>query len=298
MTKSIIEIDNNKISDLKFDEERALYGVDNVSINRCIFDGPKDGESALKGSSNINVVDCDFRLRYPFWHVTNARIENSRMTDGCRASLWYDNNVQIKSCDMTGIKAVRECENITIENCKIQSEEFGWYSHDIKIKDTDLVSEYPFLNSSNLQLDEFILKGKYSFQYVENVEIKASFLDTKDAFWHSKNVTIKDSVVKGEYLGWYSENLKFVRCKIIGTQPLCYAKGLMLEDCEMIDCDLSFEKSDVQASILGSVDSIKNPESGFIRADSIKEIIMENNSSCIIESNEKTNNPITCCCCS
>ena len=54
---------------------------------------------------------------------------------------------------------------------------------------------------------------------------------------------------QGEYLAWYSENLRLVRCKIIGTQPLCYAKNLVLEDCEMEGADLSFEYSEVTATV-------------------------------------------------
>jgi len=281
-------------NDLILDEERALYGINNASIYKCIFDGPADGESALKECHDISVLDCDLRLRYPLWHVTNAVIGNSRMTEGCRAALWYDKNLQLESCTISGIKAVRECENIIIDNCSIQSEEFGWYSKGIRIKDTKLISEYSFLNSSNLQLDNFTLSGKYSFQYVKNVEIRNSRLDTKDAFWHAENVIISDSIVRGEYLGWYSENLKLIRCKIIGTQPLCYAKGLVLEECEMIDCDLAFEKSSVQATVLGSIDSVKNPTSGYIKADSIEEIIMEVVSSCKIESEKAQNTLITC----
>ncbi|MBR2045889.1 MAG: DUF3737 family protein, partial [Agathobacter sp.] len=79
----------------------------------------------------------------------------------------------------------------------------------------------------------------------------------------------------GEYLAWYAENIRFVRCKIIGTQPLCYVKGLVLEDCEMEGCDLSFERSHVTATIRGHIDSVKNPISGSITADSIGEIILE-----------------------
>ena len=59
-------------------------------------------------------------------------------------------------------------------------------------------------------------------------------------------MTVFDSVVKGEYLAWYSENLRLVRCKIIGTQPLCYAKNLVLEDCEMEGADpVSYTHLDV-----------------------------------------------------
>jgi hypothetical protein len=82
-------------------------------------------------------------------------------------------------------------------------------------------------------------------------------------------------VVKGEYLAWYSENVRLVRCKIIGTQPLCYCKSLTLEDCTMEGCDLSFENSQVQATVNGHIDSVKNPAEGFVHAGSIGEIIVD-----------------------
>ena len=271
-----------------FDEERALYGVRNARIKNCLFDGPADGESALKEAGNIWMSDCDFRLRYPLWHVTNADIENSTLTDTCRAALWYDRNIALRNCRLEGIKAVRECEDVTIQDCDIASDEFGWMSRRLSIANTKLISEYPFLKSSDMQFERFTLQGKYSFQYVENVEIHDSVLDTKDAFWHSKNVTVYDSTLKGEYLAWYSENLRLVRCKIIGTQPLCYARGLVLEDCEMIDCDLAFERSDVQATIKGFITSVLNPASGSIIADGVGDVILDkespHNSACAIKS--------------
>ena len=124
-------------------------------------------------------------------------------------------------------------------------------------------------------IDKLNMKGKYSFQYTTDTVIRNSWLDTKDAFWHSKNITVIDSVIKGEYLAWYSENLHLIRCTIIGTQPLCYCKGLVLEDCKMEQCDLSFENSFVQATVIGAIDSVKNPRSGFITAGSIGEVILD-----------------------
>ena len=43
----------------------------------------------------------------------------------------------------------------------------------------------------------------------------------------------------------------------------------------MVDCDLSFENSFVQATVQGLIDSVKNPRSGFIHADAIGEIILD-----------------------
>ncbi len=256
-----------------YDEERALYGVRNALVKNCVFDGPADGESALKECRRIKVTGCDFMLRYPFWHVDHALIEGCTMSEGCRAALWYDSDVTLNDCDMGGIKALRECSGISLSRCRIVSPEFSWRCSDISVKDCELTSEYPFFETKNLKVDGLKMKGKYSFQYVENVTIADSELDTKDAFWHSRNVTVTDSLVKGEYLGWYSENLRLIRCKITGTQPLCYAKGLILEDCTMEGTDLSFEYSDVTADITGDIVSVKNPLSGRIRARHIGEVI-------------------------
>jgi len=66
-----------------------------------------------------------------------------------------------------------------------------------------------------------------------------------------------------------------IDCKIIGTQPLCYCKGLKLINCTMEDTDLSFEYSDVEAEIIGHIVSVKNPRSGKVIADSIGEVIWD-----------------------
>ena len=258
-----------------FDMERALYGSRSIHLKDCAFDGPADGESALKESSDIEVEHTFCNLRYPFWHDHGLKISGSEMTELCRAALWYDEGITIEDCTLGGIKAVRECRDVTIRHSEIISPEFGWFSQGLRIEDTKLVAEYAFLKTSEMTLTNFHLDGKYSFQYTKDVVIKDSVLNTKDAFWHSENVTVMDSVVKGEYLGWYSKNLHLIRCKIIGTQPLCYAQGLVLADCTMEDTDLSFERSDVQATVRGEILSVKDPMSGLITADAIGEVILD-----------------------
>ena len=265
-----------KIYRKAFDEERALYHLQDTAVVDCDFAGPADGESALKEARNISVENCRFSLRYPLWHVEGFTLADSTMDETARAAIWYAADGNIHGSVLGGIKAVRECRNISIANSKIISPEFGWKSRNVQIADCDAVSEYIFLDSRNIAIDRFRFKGKYSFQYTENVSITNSDLDTKDAFWHAKNVTVKDSVLKGEYLGWYSDGLTLINCHIIGTQPLCYCKNLTLVDCTMEATDLSFEYSQVQATVTGHIDSVKNPLSGYILADSIGEIILEN----------------------
>ncbi len=274
-----------------YDEERALYDIEASTVRNCTFAGPADGESALKECRNITVDSCRFELRYPFWHVSGAKISNITMTSTCRAALWYDSDISIEKATLHGIKALRECKNITLSECDIDSEEFGWRCADISVKNTTLNSMYPFFECKGMNIDSFTMTGKYSFQYARNVEIRNSHFKTKDAFWHAKNVTVYDSVIEGEYLGWYSEDLRLVRCHIKGTQPLCYCKNLVLEDCTCEDCDLSFERSSVEADIRGNIVSVKNPVSGYIKADSIGEIIFDEkhkiSSTCKVEIKEK-----------
>ena len=266
------------ITNKNFPNERDLYGENGLYLKDCTFDGVEDGESALKEASNIKLESCYMNLRYPLWHDDNVELINVTMTDKCRASMWYTNNLVIKDSLLGGIKALRECNNIKISNTKVISPEFGWKSHNIEINDSSIESEYLFLLASDLKINNLTFKGKYSYQYVENMTIENSNLDTKDAFWHTKNVTVKNSIIKGEYLAWYSENLTLINCKIIGTQPLCYCKGLKLVDCEMENCDFSFEYSEVEATVKGEILSVKNPHKGFIKADSIKEVILTDDS--------------------
>lgn len=258
-----------------FDAERALYGSSGLIVRNCRFDGPVDGESALKESRDIAAERCFFNLRYPFWHDNKLTIQDSEMTEQCRAALWYSEQVHIINTKLHGIKAVRECRDVTIENCDILSPEFGWFTDGIRMKDSSAQSEYFLMRSRNVNLSHVNFQGKYSFQYIENGTFTNCQFDTKDAFWHAQDIVVRDSVVKGEYLAWYSDSLTFINCKIIGTQPFCYCKNLKLVNCEMIDTDLCFEKSEVEAVITTPVISIKNPRAGTITVPSVSEIILD-----------------------
>ena len=263
------------IENQTFDEERALYGSKRILVKNCVFDGPADGESAFKESCQIGAEHCLFNLRYPFWHDHGLTVSHSEMTEKCRAALWYSDHVTITDSRLHGIKALRECSDVTVRNCDIISPEFGWSVRNICMEDTSAVSEYFMMRSEDLTFRRVRFQGKYSFQYVKNAEFEECVFDTKDAFWHGKNITVRNSTVKGEYLAWYSDGLTLINCKIIGTQPFCYCRNLRLIDCEMEETDLAFEKSQVDAVILTKVDSIKNPLAGRITVPDVGEVIRD-----------------------
>ncbi len=261
------------IENQTFGEERAFYGEKGILLRNCAFDGEEDGESALKECGDVRTEHCFFNLRYPFWHDKGVKISDSEMTELCRAALWYSEDIEIVDTKLHGIKALRECGRVTMKNCSVISPEFGWSVRGIHMADTTVESEYFMMRSDHLQFDNVTLKGKYSFQYIEDSQFENCHFDTKDAFWHAKNVVVRNSEIKGEYLAWYCENVTFENCQIIGTQPLCYCKGLKLINCEMVDTDLSFEKSEVEATLTAPVVSVKNPLSGHIYAPAVGEVI-------------------------
>ena len=263
------------IENQTFDEERALYGSKELLIKNVKFDGPADGESAVKECADIEVQDCFCNLRYPFWHVHGLKISGTEMTEFCRAALWYSDGISIKDSKLHGIKALRECADALIENCDIISPEFGWSVRGIKMCDSTAVSEYFMMRSEDIDFKNVTFKGKYSFQYIKNATFENCNFDTKDAFWHGENITVKNSVIKGEYFAWYSHNLTLINCTVIGTQPFCYCTGLKLINCRMEGCDLAFEKSETEAEITTKVDSIKNPYKGTITVAEVGEIIRD-----------------------
>lgn len=256
-----------------YDVERALYGSQNVELINVTFDGPADGESALKEARDIKITNCHFALRYPLWHVDTAQIADSDMVESCRAALWYDKNIVLNNCSLGGIKALRECQDISLADSRINSMEFGWFCKNVSMDNCSLDGEYSFLHSAGLQVRNLQMRGKYSFQYVDTALFEDCRFDTKDAFWHSKNVTVRNSVIKGEYLGWYSTNLTLENCHIVSVQPLCYAQNLRLVNCTMENCNLCFEKSSITATVKGHIDSVKGPYTGTLTADSIGEMV-------------------------
>ena len=277
----MVTMDWKKIEGQTFAKERALYGSRELQVINCAFDGEEDGESALKESSDIVVQNTLCNLRYPFWHDHGLAILSCELTEKCRAALWYSEQISIHDSKLHGIKALRECRDVHIDRCEILSAEFGWSSEQVLMERSSAEGEYFMLRGKDLRFSDVTFRGKYSYQYVKNVTMENCVLDTKDAFWHAEDVTLRNCTVKGEYLAWYSKRLTMIDCKIIGTQPFCYCEDLKLINCEMIDADLAFEKSSVEAEITTPVVSIKNPTSGYICAPAVGELILDDpNAAC------------------
>ena len=265
------------IKDQYFEGERPLYARHGLRIENVTI-GP--GESSLKEGSDLEAENCEFQGKYPFWECKNVTIRNCIFRAGGRAAIWYSKDIEMADCLVEAPKMFRRISDLKLENVKFPNAlETFWDCKDIEAKNLEAdKGDYIFMHCSDIKIDGFRLQGNYSFQYAKDVVIRNADMDTKDAFWEAEDVTVYDSRINGEYLGWYSKNLHLVNCKIGGTQPLCYCENLVLENCVFEeDADLAFEYSDVEASLIGPVTSVKNPRTGRINADSYGEIILDGN---------------------
>ncbi len=264
------------IQDQILDGERPLYASRNVRLEHVTIG---DGESGLKESRHIEAEDCTFDGMYVLWECEDVLCTRCQFAASDRAPLWYSRNIRLHDCRINAPKALRELDNIELTDVRIKNAaETLWFCRNGKLTDIRMDNaEYAFFHAANLHIDRLTLHGKYTFQYAQGIEIHNAFLDTKDAFWESRDCTIYDSQIRSEYLGWYAKNLRLVRCRISGTQPLCYCENLILEDCTFEpDADLAFEYSSVNATILSPVTSIKNPITGSITCLTCGEIIRDN----------------------
>lgn len=275
------------VSDIEFGGERPLFATHDLTLENVTIHA---GESALKCCSEITANSCRFEGKYPFWHTNGFRINDCVFTPGARAALWYSSNLVMTNTLVEAPKMFREMTKLALTNVRIpDAQETLWHCNDVTLHDVEVNNaDYLFMHSSDIKISDYRQQGNYSFQYCKSVEIHNARIDSKDAFWNSEDVTIYDSELDGEYLGWHSKNLKLVRCKISGTQPLCYCEGLVMEDCIFgDDANLAFEDSEVNATIKSNIVSVKNPRTGSIKALAIGEVILDGNilapGDCVIE---------------
>lgn len=265
------------ITNTEFGGERPLFATHGLTLENVTIHA---GESALKCCSEITAVKCRFEGKYPFWHTDGFRIEECVFTPGARAALWYSKNLVMTDTIVEAPKMFREMTNLSLKNVTIpDAQETLWHCHGVTLNGVEVKNaDYLFMHSSGIRIDGYRQHGNYSFQYCSDVEIRNAHINSKDAFWNTENVTVYDSELTGEYLGWHSKNLRLVRCKISGTQPLCYCENLVMEDCTFgDDSDLAFEDSEVRATVLSNIVSVKNPRTGFINALAIGEVILDAN---------------------
>ena len=261
------------VTDQIYSGERALFKAFEMTIKDTIFEA---GESPLKESSNIELLGCMFKWKYPLWYSSNIMAKDCKWFDMARAGVWYTDNISVENALIEAPKNFRRCKGLTLKKVDFfNAEETLWNCDGVTLEQVTAKGDYFAMNSNNMQISHLKLDGNYSFDGCKNVEIRDSVLLSKDAFWNSENITVYDSFISGEYLGWNAKNLTLINCTIESLQGMCYIDNLVMKNCKLINTTLAFEYSSVDVQITGKVDSVLNPTSGKIKADRIGTLILQ-----------------------
>ena len=253
--------------------ELAMFAAVGMKIADCTFE---DGESPLKESADLEIIGSMFKWKYPLWYCRNVSLENCTFYENARAGVWYTRGISFRHGIIEAPKTFRRSTDITLEDVFMPNAfETLWNCSDVKLRSVRARGDYFAMNVSGGEVDGLDLVGNYAFDGAKNVTVRNARMLTKDAFWNCENVTVIDSFISGEYLGWNSRNLTLINCTIESLQGMCYIEDLVLDNCRLVNTTLAFEYSKVEADIVGTVDSVKNPTSGRICADGYGEIIME-----------------------
>ena len=253
--------------------ERALFGSRHLRVIDTIFD---DGESPLKESRDIELLNSMFKWKYPLWYCQNISVKNCTWFEMGRAGVWYTKHISVEDSAIEAPKNFRRCEDVTLKNVSFpNAAETLWNCDGVTMDTVTAKGDYFAMNSSNMKVNGLTLYGNYSFDGARNVEIHNSRLLSKDAFWNSENVTVYNSFISGEYLGWNAKNLTLVNCAVESLQGMCYIDNLVMKNCKLLNTTLAFEYSTVDADIIGKIDSVLNPSGGIIRADFIDDLTIE-----------------------
>lgn len=253
--------------------ERALYETHDAKITYCTFE---NGESPLKESSNLEVDNCLFKWKYPFWYTQHVKVTNSALFDMARAGIWYVEDFTMEDTVVEAPKNFRRVNGLVLKNVNLpNAAETLWQCKNVKLQNVTAKGDYFAMNSTDLEIENLTLTGNYSFDGGKNIVVRNSRLLSKDAFWNAENVTVYDSFISGEYLGWNSKNITLVNCTIESLQGMCYIQNLTMKNCRLVNTTLAFEYSEGDVEIKGKVESVFNPKGGTIKADIIGELIMD-----------------------
>lgn len=263
-----------ELKEQKFTGERALFQSSDLQISYCTFD---DGESPLKESQRIHIDHGIFRWKYPLWYCNDITVSGSVLFNMARAGIWYSHHVNFYDTTIQAPKAFRRCQELHLEKVEfVNAEETLWNCQKVTMKEVTAKGDYFAMGCSDLEIEGLTLVGDYSFDGVRNMTIRDSKILSKDAFWNAENITVYNSFISGEYLGWNSKNVTLIDCTIESLQGMCYMENLVLKNCKLLNTDLAFEYSTVDAEVTSRIESVKNPYSGRIVAESIDDIIFDN----------------------
>ena len=254
--------------------ERALFQAHDLQIENSTF---QNGESPLKHGHHLKIDHTLFKWKYPLWYSDDISVTQSTLKAGAHAGIWYTTHLTMDHVMIEDTKTFRHASDLKLSHLTMSdAKETLWWCHDVQLDHVTATGDYFGKNCENVVVNDLQLSGNYAFDGGRNIEVHHSTFQTHDAFWNCENVTVYDSTLIGEYLAWNSKNITFINCWIESEQGLCYVDHLTMKNCALVNTNLAFEYChEIDAEITTTIDSVKNPVNGRIKAPAIGEVIFD-----------------------
>ena len=130
--------------------ERALFMSRELKIYDTIFD---DGESPLKESRDIELVNCMFKWKYPLWYCRNVKVTDCQWFEMARAGVWYTDNMEVDRAVIEAPKNFRRCRELTLRDVDMpNAQETLWHCSGVKLDNVSAKGDYFAMNKKKVAL--------------------------------------------------------------------------------------------------------------------------------------------------
>lgn len=259
-----------------YQEGRELQALTDTVVFGAEFLSAEDTGEPLIDCANVLVQNSIFAVERPLVGAVKTIISMCDFDQTTRGTLSDSNRIVVQHCVFEGADSLSACERVHLHESEIYG--YGLARDCKRLKLTSVIVEGvdAFLNCSNLAAWNLSVAGDGAFRHLENSLITGSIINGDDVLAYAKNVTLRDCVITGRRIGWMAQDLTFINCTIVGEAPLCRGREINVIDCRMLLADMAFEYSEIEASINGHINSVINPLSGTILADTVGTVLNGN----------------------
>lgn len=151
-------------------------------------------------------------------------------------ALYNQKDVELINCrfegEEDGESALKESENIIVNDCYMDLRYPFWHDTDILIKDSTMTvnSRAPLWYSKNINIKNTIIESVKALRECSNIEIVNSNINSPEFSWRNNMIDVKTSSVSGEYAFFESSNITIENVNFSGKYSFQYVNNLIIKN--------------------------------------------------------------------
>ena len=163
------------------------------------------------------------------------RIENKSFEE--ERALYEKNGVHLKSCRFEGKadgeSALKECADITAENCFFDLRYPLWHDDKLKIINSEMTvnCRAALWYSRDIEIIGTKMHGIKALRECEDIVIDGCDIVSPEFGWSSKNIKMRNTTAASEYFMMRAENIEFENVDFSGKYSFQYIKNAVFENC-------------------------------------------------------------------